>query len=160
MHFPRHLRDRFGHVYRIDFSSSREFWIVRVWDGHRPAAYLYAWHIRGRGLRIQDFKVAADVVVPEPWLQRWLRKLMGLPLRVISYRRRGIASALLAAVVAHAEAKNIPCIDGNIVERDRNQFPGLPDWYRARGFSLRRDTEGLHIHRELTAQPRASISSL
>ena len=160
MRFPRNLQDRFGHVYRIDFTRSREFWIIRVWDGRLPAAYLYAWHFRGQGLRIQDFKVADDLAVWEPPLRSLVRKLLGLPPRVVSYRRRGIATALLEAVVAHADAEGIPRIEGDIVERDRVQFPGLPDWYHARGFALHRDSQELHFHRDLAPQPNASIPSL
>ena len=158
MRFPRHLQDRFGHAYRIDFSGSRGIWVIRVWDGQFPAAYLYALHARRQRLRIQDFKVADDLVVPEPALLRLGRKLLGLSPRIVSYRRRGIATALLAAVIAHADAEEIPRIEGDIFERDRVQFPGLPDWYHARGFTLHRDPQGLHFHRDLAPQPAASIS--
>lgn len=160
MSFPSHLQDRFGRRYQIDFARSREFWIIRVWDGRLPAAYLYAWHTRCRGLRIQDLRVADDLVVSEPPLSRLVRKLLGLRPRVVSYRRRGIATALLAGVIAHADAEGIPRIDGDIVERDRMQFPGLADWYRAQGFALHRDPQGLHFRRDFAQQTTASTSSL
>jgi len=88
------------------------------------------------------------------------RKLLGLRPLVVSYRRRGIATALLAAVVAHADAEGIPQIEGDIVERDRMQFPKLPDWYRARGFALHRDPQGLHFRRDFASQPDVSVSSI
>ncbi|MBI5425746.1 MAG: hypothetical protein HZA32_16850 [Opitutae bacterium] len=149
MRFPHYLRDRFDHPYRLDFDRSRECWTIRVWDGQLPAAYLYAWHVRGQLLRIQDFKVADDLVVPEPPLRHLLRQLLRLRPRTLSYRRRGLGTALLATVVAYADAERIPCLEGDIVERDRAQFPGLPEWYQARGFTLRRDAQGLHFHRTL-----------
>lgn len=156
MSFPRYLQDHFGRTYRIEFARSREFWTIRVWDHGLPVAYLYAWHVRGERLRVQDFKVADDLQVPMPLWQHLLRKLLGLRPRVVSYRCRGIATALLATLVAHAEAEGVPRIEGDIVERDRAQFPGLPDWYRARGFSLHQDIHGLHFHRNLSSVATAS----
>jgi GNAT superfamily N-acetyltransferase len=108
MRFPNSLQDRFGHCYRIEFARSRELWAIRVWDGLLPAAYLYAGNVRGKGLRIQDLKVADSLVVCERALPRIIRKLLGLPRRVASYRRRGIATALIAAVITYCA--NYQCL--------------------------------------------------
>jgi hypothetical protein len=151
MRFPRYLQDRFGQTYRLVVDRADDCWILRVIDGQRPAAYLYAWYVPGQVLRIHDFKVTDDLVVPEPLLLQLLRRLLRLRPRTISYRRRGIGTALLATLVAYADAEGIPRLEGDIVERDRSQFPGLPDWYRARGFTVHRDTPGLHFFRIVPA---------
>ncbi|MBS0631408.1 MAG: GNAT family N-acetyltransferase [Verrucomicrobia bacterium] len=130
----------------MKFSRAHDFWVFQVRDGPLLVAYLYA-HVRPQRLRIQDFTVVEDRLIPSPPLQSLVRKLLNLPPSVISYRRRGIGSALLAAVVAHAESEGISQIEGNIVERDHARFPGLPEWYRSRGFALCRDAQGLHFHR-------------
>jgi GNAT superfamily N-acetyltransferase len=65
-----------------------------------------------------------------------LRYLLGQKTLEVNFRNQGIGSQLLATIIAYAKSKRLKRIEGQMVEKDLEPNPKLPQWYENRGFSV------------------------
>lgn len=87
-------------------------------------------------LRLGDIHLHDELLISESLPQKLIRKLRGLPPPTISYRNRGIGTAMFALLERLALEAGFTCIEGWISRVDADPNPGLFDWYRRRGFTV------------------------
>lgn len=128
------IRDRDGVSYRVE-SEIATGWTLYVWHGDTVVGEMLCTFCRP-ALNIGNLQIYEQVGVPETWLARRWREFRDLPPPVIDYRRRGLGTALLDLIAALAKAEGFTRLEGWISDVDYTPNPKLPDWYRARGFSV------------------------
>jgi predicted acetyltransferase len=84
-------------------------------------------------LQLNDLQVVDSTSIP--WLKIPLLGCLGLVHRC-SFRRKGLATALLAALIQRSRQRGVVRITGKVVAADLNAFPGLAEMYRRCGFEL------------------------
>ncbi len=58
------------------------------------------------------------------------------------YRGRGAGAAFLQLIIEQARLDGFREIRGNLLPQNLKDWPGLPDWYRRRGFDVRMNPDG------------------
>ena len=91
------------------------------------------WLLNNGELQLNDLQVVEAASVP--WLKLPLLRYLGLVHRH-SFRRRGLAAALVAAVVHWGRQQGVVKITGKVVVADLNMFPGLAEMYQRLGFEV------------------------
>lgn len=128
------IQDRHGVTYRVE-SEIALGWTFYVWHGDRVVAEMLC-KMQSPVLSIGNLEIYDRVPVHETSFDRFRRKLRGRPPLVASYRGRGLGTALLRLVERLAKPAGFNCLDGWISNVDYDPDPGLPDWYRRRGFTV------------------------
>jgi len=67
---------------------------------------------------------------------RGLLKYFKLVPRTITYRNKGLGTALLNFVFEHFKGMGCERMEGKIVKSDLIDRPWLPQWYRKHGFHI------------------------
>lgn len=110
--------------------------IVGEAKGHRESSHI---------LFLNDIGVANEVSPPLNRLSRLLgRTPLGKILasiaryspKTISYRRLGLGTILLKALIRYAQDQTIPAIQGEVFRQDVENMPHLLQWYQKQGFEL------------------------
>ncbi len=149
MSFPRTISDRFGNLYRLHLRSDSRMWTFSISAGGLPVGYAYCWLLgKTEGIRINDICIRDDIPVRRSPLLAFIRSLFRLPVQYHDFRRRGIGTALLRAIVAAAKANGYRRVLGEVKSHDRQRFEGLPDWYSRNGFQVMREGGRIFIARE------------
>lgn len=107
-----------------------------VFDGDWRIGYAWCSQI-GPDFRVSDFKFSPDFRRP--------RSFLGWPIGrapALNYQRRGLGTALLRLILAHARGRGCRRIVGVISQVDLDQFPALPEWYARFGFRYSPIPEG------------------
>lgn len=128
------IHDRFGKSYRVE--SERGYgWSFRIWRDHYAVGYLNCIQ-HPPVLLVGDLRIRDDVPVFEPLVFRVARRLLGRPRPVRCYRDCGLGTAMLALLSDLAKSAGYERLEGWISDVDTDTNPGLPDWYRRRGFTV------------------------
>lgn len=151
MSFPRTVSDRFGNLYRLHLRRDSHLWTFSISAGELPVGYAYCW-LRGKseGIRINDICIRDDIPVRRSPLLTFIRSLFRLPVQYHDFRRRGIGTALLRAIVAAAKVNGYQRVFGELKSHDRQRFVGLTDWYSRNGFQVVREGGRILIDCEIS----------
>lgn len=103
----------------------------------------YAWCRRKGPETLVIIDLCIDAAAPVlGWVQR-LRVNLFLRAKRVSFRRRGIGSAMVDALIGASRAGGINTISGYITPADLDQFPSLPEWYKKKGFVVTDNSAGI-----------------
>jgi len=131
------ITDCHGVTYRVH--SERDIgWSFHIWHGDNVVGHMYCTG-QPPVLQVGDFKLYDDVCVRESLAATCWRKLLGRPRPVSNYRNRGLGTAMFTLLSKLAKSADYKCLEGWISDVDTESNPGLPDWYRRRGYIV---TEG------------------
>lgn len=134
------ITDRYGDHYRVH-SERDTGWSFHLWHGDSVVGYMNCIE-QPPVLLVGDFKLYDAVQVRETALAKLWRKLLRHPCPVRNYRNRGLGTALLALLSELAKSSGFRRLEGWISDVDTNTNPGLPDWYRRRGFQVTNRRDG------------------
>lgn len=130
------IEDRIGRRLQARFAKLESSWRFRVYDGEAWVADAKCG-VRDGELTLGDLQVFNAAPVPLRGLIGRIRAVLGRPKAFANYRRQGVGSALLSLIVRMASKQGLREITGSLSPRDLESNPGLPDWYRHRGFTVR-----------------------
>jgi hypothetical protein len=128
------ITDRHGVTYRVE-SDMGIGWTLYVWHGDMAVGELLCSFARPT-LNLGNLQIYHNVRVPETWFALRFREFRHYPAPVIDYRKRGLGTALLELIEALARSEGFTRLEGWISGVDYKPNPGLPDWYRARGYTV------------------------
>ncbi len=131
------LTDRFGTIYPLLFCLCRTSRDWHVFQHGRRIGYALCL-LQGEDFFLGDLQIESAISLPR---SLWSRLLFRHPV-VIDYRRRGLGSALLALVIAHARECGCRRVTGKVTQRDLTGYPDLAGWYRRNGFVYTSDPAG------------------
>ncbi|MCB9460155.1 MAG: hypothetical protein H6670_10945 [Anaerolineaceae bacterium] len=96
-----------------------------------------------------DEIVIGDLIIFDPplYFKKWWQRLPFLDRRPVTFRGRGLGSAMLAYVLDSARSMDVSLIRGWITSDDLAITSYLPDFYRSRGFTVNED---LSFYQRLT----------
>ncbi len=110
-----------------------DLYIDAMWEGRRIG---HLWcTITGKRLKIDDLVVDDHFQIPPRTFESFY-SLLGIPRKVISFRRRGIGSDMLDRLIVEASALGVEEVWGSVVEKDVNRSASLLRWYEHRGFTI------------------------
>src|SRR5436190_21979485 len=105
------IQDGSGHRYRLHISEFSSTWCLKVFDGAVCAAYAYC-RLADSILTLSDLRVANETLPPERGFSRLKRMLLNQERKPVSYRTRGLGSALLQFIVDAAKARGLAEVTG------------------------------------------------
>ena len=97
----------------------------------------------GDALRLQDIRISDDAILISRsrfffFFERHVQEAR-------NFQRRGLGTELLKSVFQFARAKGYQSIVGEIVRRDLEKNPKLPEWYAKNGFAVNKTERGFDI---------------
>jgi len=128
------LRDNSGRPYSLLLGRTGDCWAFWVRDRGTPVGNAECLG-KGETLFLSEIHMRDEVQPRWPECLRFLG-WFGLKRSLRSYRGRGIGTALLRFLNEHARQSGFKRIEGNLLPRDLDHNPRLPDWYRRQGFDV------------------------
>lgn len=158
------IQDYLGNRYRAEVFERPGALCVVVYDGDVPVGHANCV-IKRDVLDLEDLHVADDAIQPAHGLPLVFRNLFNRRAKGVNYRSRGLGTAMLRLLITRASSHGFRVIEGSLSPHDLAKDPGLPDWYRRRGFTLL--SEGnrgqakvqLQIHRNPSDGPPQAFAS-
>lgn len=135
IHSESTITDSSGTVYRLHHVEYSVLSDWDIFDGEWRVGFAHCLKNEAT-LTLGDIKLEAAFVKPTSQLERWARKLLGIPHPSENYRQRGLGSALLKVIIQWAKARGFTRIEGQISTVDTQPNPGLLDWYSRFGFTF------------------------
>ena len=119
---------------RIQFEPDGASWnFTMSW---RSASVGYLWATLSKGaLRLDDFKIYDDVLVPRPFANRLLLHF-GVPIKSRNFRELGLGALFLDRFLKEADFYNVSTVWGSVPAGYPERTPYLLDFYQSRGFDL------------------------
>ena len=65
-----------------------------------------------------------------------IQRFTGQDPKPINYRGRGLGTAIVKMLIQFAMSRGLLQVKGSLSPHDLKDNPGLPDWYRRRGFEV------------------------
>lgn len=132
-HYLGTITDKEGIRYPLNCHIVHSLHSFEVSCGGVVVAWAHCWLADNKELQLNDLQVDDSALVPR--LKLPLLGYLGLVQRR-SFRRRGLAAALVAAVVQWSRHQGVVSITGKVVEADLAAFHGLASMYQRLGFTV------------------------
>lgn len=129
------IQDNQGKSYRVQFFENPGVWCFIVYDGDVPIGHANCV-LKRDILIVEDLHVSADATTPAHGLPLLFRNLFHYASKGISYRSRGLGTAMLHLVISRASQLGFNLVEANLSPHDLAEDPTLPEWYCRRGFAL------------------------
>ena len=142
--------DHRGYSYQLHLLEYGSSWFAKVFDGNTSVGRISCLN-QGDTLFLGDLYVLEAATRPIRGLA-WVKVWFGFDMRgrTENYRNRGLGSALLTFAINRARAGGYRRVIGKLAAIDLKAMPGLPDWYRHRGFHVTMEADHLAGTLELT----------
>lgn len=138
----RIIYDRADRRYALEFDLLADSSFLRGSVYHNASRVGYAnCIIDGTIMSLNDIHISEAVPFRECSLVNRALQFVRLKPRVVNFRRRGVGTQLLLAVLQYAREHAIHEVKGRIVRDDQIHNPGLANWYRKHGFSVSESSE-------------------
>lgn len=132
-HYLGAITDREGVRYPLNCHINDALHCFEVSCGGAVVARAQCWLADNKELQLNDLQVVDSTLIP--WLNLRLLGYLGLVHRR-SFRRKGLATSLLNAIVQWSRQRGLASITGMVVAADLAAFPGLAEMYRRYGFEV------------------------
>ena len=129
------IQDQLGKSYRVQAFENPDNWCLMVYDGDVPVGHVNCV-VKRDVLNLDDLHVSTDATQPAHGLPLLLRNLFHHRGKRISYRSRGLGTAMLRLLIARASERGFKIIEAHLSPHDLAEYPDLPEWYRRQGFAL------------------------
>ncbi len=154
------LLDKDGRAYQLSILETDSHIFLKLHYHHLLVGEAKCVWESPQTLLLGDIAIA-NAVIPPPHdeFSALISTLPGGQPKPVNYRRRGLGSALLRCLIAHAHARQAQHLYGNVFEQDVQNNSKLLQWYQKHGFEIREIPEGdredivAHIHLDLHPAP-------
>ena len=130
------IRDNSGENYRLEWWAADYGWSYWLFSKSGFKIGYAHTQLREDVLFLADLRINDEVPTARSGLRMFLERIGWARRRTLNYQRRGLAKQILVNLEAVAVERGYREIIGGIVTRDIASWPGLPDWYRRRGYSV------------------------
>lgn len=140
------ITDKEGCRYPLHCHIADSLHCFQVNCGGVVMAEAKCWLAGNGELQLNDLQVFEAASIP--WLRLPLLGYLGLIHRH-SFRRKGLARALVAAIVQWGRQRGVVSITGKVVAGDLAAFPGLAEMYQRLGFEVTNGSGNISYYIEM-----------
>ena len=139
------IHDKHGRSYSVVASELDSEIFKRFNIEHRGHRVGYVnYHVQeDDALYIDDLRIDHKAMRP-PWFF-WIISIPPERWRVTNYQKCGLGTAMIDFLREFAKSESLKRIEGEIKHHDFKANPGLPGWYRRRGFTVSTDNKSAGV---------------